>query len=131
MIRPRHYLLIAFIIGLFIFNLWRRNHPAAITPKPTPVVTTAPPVQTPAWSAFDHAASLRDAGNDTFDPAMQALNQAIASATDPSVSDIKGCLTWLQFYRQGVNHPSKDTTWKDRSSSHLNGCTKYHLDTTS
>jgi hypothetical protein len=62
---------------------------------------------------------------------MQSLQQAIASSTDPGISDVKGCLTWLQFYRQGVNHPSRDTTWKDRSQGHLNGCVKYHLDTTS
>ncbi len=131
MLRPRHYLLIALIVGIFAFSLWRRHHASIHVATPTPVVTTSPPTQTPAWSAFDHAASLRDVPNEQFDPAMQSLQQAIASSTDPGISDVKGCLTWLQFYRQGVNHPSRDTTWKDRSQGHLNGCVKYHLDTTS
>jgi hypothetical protein len=131
MLRPRHYLLITVIVGLFIFNLWHRHAAPTMSPTPKPVVTTAPPAQTPAWSAFDHAASLRDVPNDQFDPAMQSLQQTIASATDPGISDVKGCLTWLQFYRQGVNHPSKDPQWKDRSERHLNGCVKFHLDTTS
>jgi hypothetical protein len=130
-LRPRHYLLIALIVGLFIYNLWHRHQPPATVTVPTPVVTTAAPVQTPAWSAFDHAAGLRDVPNDQFDPAMQSLQQAIAATTDPSVSDIKGCLTWLQFYRQGVNHPSRDPQWKERSERHLNGCVRFHLDTTS
>jgi hypothetical protein len=131
MLRPRHYLLIAVIIGLFVFNLWRRHAAPTISHTRAPVVTTATPAQTPAWSAFDHAASLRDVPNDQFDPAMQSLQQTIASATDPSVPDVKGCLTWLQFYRQGVNHPGNDPQWKDRSERHLNGCVKFHLDTTS
>jgi hypothetical protein len=130
MLKPRHYLLIALIIGLFVFNLWHRHAAPTINPNRTPIVTTAPPAQTPAWSAFDHAAGLRDVPNDQFDPAMQSLQKTIATATDSSASDVKGCLTWLEFYRQGVNHPSRDPQWKERSERHLNGCVKFHLDTT-
>jgi hypothetical protein len=132
-LRPRHYILIAVILGIFAFNIWRNRRPKLPTDGPAPVVTTttAPPAQTPAWSAFDHAATLRDTPNGQFDPAMQALQQQLAIASGPTVSDIKGCLTWLEFYRQGVNHPSRDPQWKDRSERHLNGCVKFHLDTTS
>jgi hypothetical protein len=131
MLKTRHYLLIALIVGLFLFNLWHRHATPTVSPAHTSVVTTAPPTQTPAWSAFDHAASLRDTPNDQFDPAIQALQHQLSIAMDPTVSDIKGCLTWLEFYRQGVNHPTKDPQWKDRSERHIDGCVKFHLDTTS
>jgi hypothetical protein len=131
-LKPRHFVLIAVIIGLFAFNLWRNRHRVTPTAGPAAVVTTTHPVpvQSPAWSAFDHAAGLRDAAADTFDPALKALDDQLATTHDATVEDLKGCRTWLVFYRQGINHPSTDTKWKDRSDSHLNGCVKFHLDTT-
>jgi hypothetical protein len=129
-LKPRHFVLIAVIIGIFLFNLYRHRQPRLPTDGTAPIVTsTHTPAQTPAWSSFDHAAALRDSTPTDFDPAMQALHQQLTAATDPTVSDIKGCLTWLEFYRQGTLHPSRDPAWKDRSQHHLDGCVKYHLDT--
>jgi hypothetical protein len=130
-LKPRHFVLIAVVIGIFIFNLYRHRQPKLSSEGAAPIITTNHiPAQTPAWSAFDHAAGLRDSAPADFDPSMQALQEQLSIATDPTVSDIKGCLTWLEFYRQGVLHPSKDPAWKDRSQHHLDGCVKYHLDTT-
>jgi hypothetical protein len=126
-LRPRHYVLLAVIVGLFVFNIIRHRHTQpVVTPGPAPIVTTAPPLQTPAWTAFDHAASLRDAPEPAFQPAMSALQQRIHLA--PS-ADLNGCLTWLEFYRQGALHPSIDPAWKQRSQRHLDGCVQFHLDT--
>jgi hypothetical protein len=127
-LKPRHFVLIAVIVGIFLFNLYRNRKAKLPTDGPAPV-STHTPAQTPAWSAFDNAAKLRDAMPADFDPAMHDLQQQLAIATDPTVSDIKGCLTWLEFYRQGTLHPSRDPAWKDRSQHHLDGCVKYHLDT--
>jgi hypothetical protein len=114
-LRPRHYVLFALIVAVFVYNIIR-NHRSkpSLTPTPIHVVPTGPKADTPVWRAFDHATALRDAPNAEF---------------HPNLSAVQGCLTWLEFYRQGVNHPSRDTEWKDRSTHHLNGCTQYHLDT--
>ncbi len=76
---------------------------------------------------MDRAAALRDAPDTDFQPAMTAL-QAEIRAT-PS-ADLHGCLTWLEFYRQGALHPAVDPSWKQRSQRHLDGCVKFHIDTT-
>jgi len=129
-LRPRHYVLCAVIVAVFVFNIVRNHHKqSSFAPTPAPVaVHTAPPAQTPGWLAFDHAASLRDAPADQFAPALQAVQQQLPS--DPNASDIQGCLIWLQFYRQGMAQTRTDPQMKDRSIHHLTGCTKYHLDTT-
>lgn len=130
-LKPRHFVLIAVILGLFAFNLWRNRHRVTPTQGPAAVVTeTHPvPVQSPAWSAFDAAAGLRAAPADQFDPALKALDDKLAVTHDATVQDIKGCRVWLVYYRQGVNHPSTDAHWKDLGDRHLNGCVKFHLDT--
>jgi hypothetical protein len=131
-LKPRHFVLIAVIFALFAFNLYRNRHSKQPADGPGRIVTTThpAPVQTPTWTAFDKAAAQRDAPNEQFDPLMQAFQKQLDATHDTTTSDLGGCLTWLQFYRQGVNHPSKDTSWKDRSERHLNGCVQYHLDTT-
>jgi hypothetical protein len=130
-LKPRHFVLFAVIIALFVFNVIRNRRAKIPTDGPAPMVTTSGhiPAQTPAWSAFDHAASLRDAASDQFDPSLSALDTQLADTHDATATDIKGCRVWLVTYRQGVNHPGKDTSWKDRSTHHLDGCTKFHLDT--
>jgi hypothetical protein len=128
--QPRHYVLIAVLVGVFFFNLWR-NHRAkeAATHQPV-VMTAAVPAQTPAWSAFDHAASLRDAAAADFAPALTALQQAIAAAPhNPATTDVKGCSTWLNVYRNGATSTLGTGSWKQRAARHLDGCVKYHLDT--
>jgi hypothetical protein len=129
-LRPRHYVLFLLIVGVFVFNIIRnRQHRATPEPAPAPVVVhNAPPAQTPGWLAFDHAATLRDASPKDFAPALQALQHQLP--TDPNAADLRGCLTWLEFYRQGMAQVRTDPQMKDRSIHHLAGCTKYHLDTT-
>jgi hypothetical protein len=131
-LKPRHFVLIAVIIALFGYNIYKHRQGANPSEGPGRVVTTThpAPVQTPTWTAFDQAAAKRNAPNDPFDPLMQAFQKQLDATHDTTTGDLSGCLTWLQFYRQGVNHPSRDTTWKDRSTRHLDGCSKYHLDTT-
>ena len=130
-LKPRHFVLIVIILGLFAFNIWRNRHRVTPTEGPAAVVTTTHPVpvQSPAWAAFDASAAARDAAAAQFDPTLQAFDQQLADTHDATVEDLKGCRTWLVFYRQGINHPSNDTQWKDRSDRHLNGCVKFHLDT--
>ena len=126
-LRPRHYVLIAVIIGIFAFNVWRHHTSAVVVPSSTPTVTTAPPVQSAAWSAFDHAAALRDAPDTDFQPALKDLRTLLDAAP---TSGISGCLVWLEFYRQGMAQTRTDPQMKDRSLHHLDGCVKYHLETT-
>ncbi len=127
--RPRHYLLIALLLGIFAFNYWRRAHQPQPAPQATAVavVPTAPPADTPAWRAFDHANSLRDAPTTQFAPALQSLQQTQAATPSPGIT---GCLTWLEFYRQGMAQTRTDPQMHDRSLRHLAACTKYHADTT-
>jgi len=130
-LRPRHYILVALIFAVFVFNIVRnRRRAPLVTALPAPVVHTGPAPQSPAWTAFDAAFAKRDAPDADFLPALHELQHQINTATNADHNDgITGCVTWLEFYRQGVNHPTRDTDWKDRSTHHLNGCTRYHLDT--
>lgn len=134
-LRPRHYVLFAIIVAIFIFNMirHRRDNRASLSPTPAPVVITKPRLDTPAWAAFDHLAALRDAPASDFNPALTDLNRLLPldpNQSDGHLSDIKGCLTWLDFYRQGMAQTHADPKMKARSSHHLDTCTKYHLDTT-
>ena len=132
--RPRHYLLIALIIALGIFNVYRARHPRT-APADSTVHTPAretsptPPQAVAAWTAFDKAAGLRDAPAEQFSPAAQELQHQIDIAQPTSVViDVKGCQTWLEFYRQSVLHPSRDPSWHNRSVGHLNTCVAQHAD---
>jgi hypothetical protein len=133
-LHPRHYVLFLVIVAVFVFNIVRsRSHYTALAPKPAPIVVqNAPPAQTPGWLAFDHAAGLRDAPAGQFAPALQAVQQQLPA--DPNAADLRGCLTWLEFYRQGMAQSNltarADPQMRDRSLHHLAGCTRYHLDTT-
>jgi hypothetical protein len=136
-LRPRHYILLTVILGLFIYNIVRHhrdNHPAAATtPAPVVVTPTRPRLNTPAWAAFDHAAGLRDATDAEYQPALKDLNQLIPldpNQTDGHIADINGCLTWLDFYRQGMAQSHADPKLKARAAHHLDTCTQLHLDTT-
>jgi len=130
---PRHYILIAIIVGLGVFNFMRRHRAPAPQPAAAPpaisITHAVPPESAAAWDAFDKTAALRDAPDAQFQPVMQTLQKQIA-ATQPAsaASDVKGCETWLMFYRQGVLHPSSDPTWKTRSTQHLDTCVKTHQD---
>jgi hypothetical protein len=133
--KPRHYLLIALLVGIFAYNYWRRAHQTQPAPQSTPVavVPNSPPADTPAWRAFDHANSLRDAPAAQFAPALQALQQTQAATPSPGIT---GCVTWLEFYRQsmaqygGPHRTDPQGAMHDRSLRHLTACTRYHADTT-
>jgi hypothetical protein len=127
-LKPRHYILCAVVIAIFAVNVVRNRHHRAATTANAPVMITGPRASTPAWAAFDTAASMRDLPDDKFLPALHDLQQLSDASHEPADKDIPGCQTWLLFYRQGVIHPARDQSWKDRSAHHLAGCIQYHLD---
>jgi hypothetical protein len=129
-LKPRHYVLFLVIVAVFVWNIVRNHHrQPALQPAPAPIVHTGPPPQSPGWSAFDAAANLRDAPEAQFQPALKSLQDLLPA--DPNHADIKGCLIWLQYYRQGMAQTRTDPQMKDRAIHHIDGCTHYHLDTTS
>jgi hypothetical protein len=128
--RPRHYLLIVIILALGLWNLLgsRRAHrppaPSAVTSTPS-----GPVPQSPAWQAFDHAATLRDAPDAQFQPTLDAFqHQLDAVASGDARQDLNGCHTWLMFYRQGARHAAPTDSWRQRSTTHLESCVSQHRD---
>jgi hypothetical protein len=133
-LRPRHYILLAIIVGLFLYNIVRHRHDErnAISTTPAPVIINKARLNTPAWAAFDHAASLRDEPAADYEPALKDLQTLIPldpNQTDGHIADIHGCLTWLEFYRQGMAQTHSDPQMKARATHHVESCVKYHLDT--
>lgn len=129
--RPRHYILIAVILALGIYNLIRMHRAPQRVIAPTNVaVNTGTVSQSPAWQAFDKAASLRDAGDDQFQSALSSLKQQTESASAQEKPDLNGCQTWLLFYRQNAHAAAKDA-WRQRSTQHLNNCVSQHRDASS
>lgn len=125
--RPRHYVLIAIILALGIYNIVRirRAHqPQSIA---VDVAPTGPIPQSTAWQTFDKAASLRDAPDTQFQPALQQLHHEIDIASTSEKPDLDGCQTWLIFYRQNA-HAAPSDTWRLRSTQHLNNCVSQHRD---
>jgi hypothetical protein len=130
--RPRHYVLIAVILALGVYNLVRsrRAREQANAPAAIPA-TTGPIPQSAAWQAFDQAAALRDAADPQFQPALNNLNQQMASASAAQKADLNGCQTWLLFYRESARHASANDAWKQRSTRHLDTCVHQHRDLSS
>jgi|SRR5215469_12728098 len=129
--RPRHYVLIAIILVLGVYNLVRMHRASQRVIAPTAVPVSVGPVsQSPAWQAFDKAASLRDASDEQFQPALDQLKQQMASASAQERPDLNGCQTWLLFYRQNA-HASAQDTWRQRSTQHLDNCVSQHRDVSS
>jgi hypothetical protein len=119
-LRPRHFVLLAIVIGLFVFNIiqYRRRHNAELRSEQPNAVTVA------AWSAFDHAAALRDAPDGQFLPAFNALRSATeGDATTPygdAFAQVRACKTWLLFYRQ--------PQWQANARKHVDDCAANHRD---
>jgi hypothetical protein len=131
-LRPRHYVFIAVILALGVYNLIRSRRLREQATAPAPIPAAIGPIpQSAAWHAFDQAAALRDAPDPQFQPALHNLNQQIASATAPGKTDLEGCQTWLLFYRESAQHASASDAWKQRSTQHLNVCASRHRDVSS
>lgn len=126
-LRPRHYVLIAIILALGIYNIVRSHRPHPTANAPVTVAPSGPIPQSPAWQAFDNAAALRDSSDAQFQPALQQLHHEIDTASPKEKSDLDGCNTWLLFYRQNMHAPATDT-WRQRSTQHLNSCVSQHRD---
>ena len=129
--RPRHYVLIAIILALGIYNLVRIHRAHEVAKNVTVHVAPSGPVsQTHAWQAFDKAATLRDAPDTQFQSALQQLHHEIDIASAKEKPDLDGCQTWLIFYRQN-SHAAPNDTWRLRSTQHLNNCVSQHRDVSS
>jgi hypothetical protein len=129
--RPRHYILIAIILALGVYNFVRMHRaPQRVIAPTNSSVSVGPVSQSPAWQAFDKAAALRDAGDDQFQPALQLFRQQMGSTSAKEKPDLDGCQTWLIFYRQNAHAGSQDT-WRQRSTQHLNSCVSQHRDVSS
>ena len=122
-LHPRHYILIAVLLALGIYNLVRLTRARHATPP----ATTAP--GSPGWQAFDHAASLRDAPDAQFTPALNALRAQTESAIGPEATDLRGCQMWLLYYRHSVPMASgKPGDWAMLATSHVQSCLTNHRD---
>ena len=122
-LQPRHLVLIAVLIALAIWNVVRLRH------APTAAVSSHHGLSTPDWDAFDHAASLRDAPEAQFTPALNALRARTESATGPDAADLRDCQMWLLYYRHSVPMASgKSNDWAMLSTSHVQTCVANHRD---
>ena len=129
--RPRHYVLIAIILALGIYNLVRMHRaPHRVVAPTSAPANIGPAPQSAAWEAFDGAAALRDAADPQFQPALSALKQQIQTASSDQKPDLDGCETWLLFYRQNMHAPARDS-WRQRSTQHVDSCVRYHRDISS
>jgi hypothetical protein len=129
--RPRHYVLIAIIVALGVYNFVRmhRARQRVVAPTTAPQLT-GPAPQSSAWQAFDSAAGLRDADDPQFQPALSTLKEQIQTASSNQKADLDGCQTWLLFYRQNM-HAGTNDSWRQRSTKHLDSCVQFHRDLSS
>lgn len=135
-LKPRHYVLFAVLIGLGIFNLIR-FHRAKEQPGAAPGVTSRG--SSPVWEEFDKAAVARDADDGSFEAALKQLGDAIDAASAqkfpprPDAAELdglRGCKTWLEFYRQYHLHPNaKNPVSADKTQEHVASCQARHRDT--
>jgi hypothetical protein len=121
-LKPHQYVLIAIILALGAWNLHRLSHArTAAAPPAAPHGTSA------AWPAFDAAAQLRDADEAQWQPALTAMNSAIAAATTER-EDLNACRTWLLFYRDEHLHPTNRPGFAGMTQHHVDLCVAQHRD---
>ena len=131
----RRILLLAIIALLLVYNLWHFNHTRkASEPAPAPEASV---VSNNLWNDYIQAASVRDASDEQFQNALTNLTNARDNVRNPNLksnaellADIRGCTTWLLFYRQTVNKPHPDPAWRERSLAHIQSCSQNHADRT-
>jgi hypothetical protein len=122
-LRPRHYILLAVVVGIFVFNVIKHRHDNQLRTS----VAAPDPIAAPAWAAYDKAAALRDAPDVQFQPAFTALRAATegqnadAVSSSQSMADVIHCKIWLNFYR--------NPTWQPNARKHVLGCAQFHRDT--
>ena len=122
-LKPRHYLLIAVLIGLGFWNLVRSRRTARPSAPATAVSGS------PAWRAFDRAAALRDAPEAQFAPALNELKPQTETATGPDAADLRDCQMWLLYYRHSVpTAAGKAGDWSKLSTGHVQSCMATHRD---
>ncbi len=123
-LQPRHYVLIGIIVLLGIWNFVRLRKPRPIAPS-----TAAHGPNSPGWQAFDQAASLRDAPDAQFTPALNALRAHTEDALGPTAADLRDCQMWLLYYRHSVPMAAgKANDWAMLSASHVQSCMTNHQD---
>jgi predicted negative regulator of RcsB-dependent stress response len=132
-LQPRHYLLIVLIISLGAYNFYRvhrlrqQQATTAVTVAPTRSTDTTSEVVA-AWAAYDHAATLRDAPGDKFQPALAALDAAKAAlpaASHDANADLEGCRLYLISYH---SHALTGPNALHQSSQHIDRCVQLHRD---
>lgn len=125
-LQPRHYLLIAVLLALGIYNLVRMNRARHGTSSGA---VTANRPGTPAWGSFDRAAALRDAPEAQFTPALAALRTQADAAQGRDAGDLRNCLMWLQYYRHSVPMAGGNVnSWGMLATSHVQSCMNEHRD---
>lgn len=121
--QPRHYVLLAVIVALGIWNLVRLHRARH------PEVPAATAGNTPGWQAFDRAASLKDAPDAEFTPALDALRAQTESSTGPEAADLRGCQMWLLYYRHSAPRAGgKAADWAMLATGHVQSCQTNHRD---
>lgn len=120
--QTRHYVLIAIIIALGIWNFVRLRHRGGLS-------TGTNSSGNPTWQAFDRAANLRDAPDAQFTPALDTLRAQTEEATGPDAADLRGCQMWLLYYRHSVPMAAgKPGDWASLATSHVQSCLATHRD---
>jgi hypothetical protein len=133
--KPRQIVLIVILIAVAIFDYMRmhKRHEAqqqayvatAVShSNAAPDAATTPAAQA-AWSAYDHAASLRDANATQFQPALDAFHadaaQVPATSGSYAAQDLETCRMWLVQYRaNGSMHAM--------AAHHIDSCSQLHRD---
>jgi len=128
----RRLLLLSVVLLLLVYNWWHFNHRR---PGPHPMPAEAIADSTDIWTAYDNAVNLRDAPETQYGTAVDRINSAKTALPNPNLkvnadalADLRGCMLWLQFYRQTVNKPNPDPAWRERSLQHIQSCSKNHAD---
>ena len=122
-LQPRHYLLLLVLLALVAWNIFRyhRDHHAGTGLYSGP--------SSPAWQAFDHAASLREAPDAQFSPALETLRTQASAASGPDAADLRNCLMWLQYYRHTAPMAAGNSAnWGMLAASHVQSCMAEHRD---